>query len=79
MKGLCHLFKLRYVPELWKEWGKTNDVVTGINLLMKRTRMFATSMGVKIDPSIYIENKVMEELMKAKFNAGKLVPRFKDL
>ena len=64
MKGLCHIFKPRYVLELWKELGKSNDVVTGRNLLMKRMIMFATRMGVKIDLSIYIEKKVMEELMK---------------
>ena len=54
-------------------------VLTGINLLMKRIRMFATRTGIEIDPSIYIENRVTEELMKAKFSAGDLVPRFKDL
>ena len=41
--------------------------------------MFATRTGIEIDPSIYIENRVTEELMKAKFSAGDLVPRFKDL
>ena len=42
-----------------------NDVLTGRNLLMKRMRMFATGTGTGIDLSIYIENIVMEELMKA--------------
>ena len=67
------------MPELCKEWGETNDVVTGRNILMKRMIMFATRTGVEIDPSIYIENKVMEDLMKEKFSAGGLVPRFKYL
>ena len=59
--------------------GKTNDVVTGRNLLMKRMIIFSTRTGIEIYPSIYIENKVMEELMKENFSAGNLVPRFKDL
>ena len=46
---------------------------------MKGMIMFATRTGIKIDPSIYIEKKVMEELIKAKFSAGNLVPIFKDL
>ena len=66
------------MPELWKEWGK-KYVVTGRNLLMKRMIMFYTRTGVKIDPSIYIDNKVMEELTKAKFSAGGLMPIFKDI
>ena len=41
--------------------------------------MFATRTGIEIYTSIYIENKLMEELMKAKFGAGGLVPIFKDL
>ena len=77
VKGLCHVFEPRYVPELWKEWGETKNTVTGRNILMKRMRMFATRTGVEIDPSIYIENKEMEELMEEKFSAGKLVPIFK--
>ena len=79
VKGVCHLFEPRYVPELWKEWKKKNDFVTGRNLLMKRTIMFATRTGIEIYPSIYIVKKVMEELMKEKINAGYLVPRLKYL
>ena len=41
--------------------------------------MFATRTGIKIYPYIYTENKVMEELMKAKFSVGNLVPIFKEL
>ena len=67
------------MPELWKEWRGKNDVVMGRNLLMKRMKIFDTGTGVEIDPSIYIENNLMEELMKEKFSAGNLVPRFKDL
>ena len=51
----------------------------GIHILIKRIRMFPTRMGVEIDPYIYIENKIMGELMKAKSRAVNLVPRFKDL
>ena len=40
--------------------------------------MFATRTGIEIDPSIYIENSVMEQLIK-KINAGEVVLRFKDL
>ena len=53
--------------------------MTGRNILMNKMRMFGTRMGVNIDPYIYIENKIIEELMKEKFSAGNLVPRFKDL
>ena len=77
--GICHIFKHRYATELWKEWGKTNDVLTSRNILMKRMRMFTTRTGIKIDPSIYIDNRVMEELMKTIFSSVDLVPRFKDL
>ena len=79
VKGLCHIFEPRYVLELWTEWGKTNNIVTGRNILMKRMRIFATKTGVVIYPSIYIENKVMEEFMKEKFSAGDLLKIFKDL
>ena len=79
VKGLCHVFKPRYVPDLWKEWGKTNDFLTGRNILMNNMRMFAMRKSIKIDPSIYIENRVMEELMKAKFSAGDLVPRLEKI
>ena len=79
VKGLCHIFETCYVPELWKEWGKINNVVTGRNILMKRMSMFSRRTDVEIGPSIYIENKLMEELMNAKFSAGNLVPIFKDL
>ena len=24
VNGMCHVFEPFYVPELWKEWGKTN-------------------------------------------------------
>ena len=41
--------------------------------------MFSTRMGIEIDLPIYIEKQGMEKLMKAKFSAAKLVPRFKDL
>ena len=41
--------------------------------------MFAKSKGIKIDPSIYIENRVMEQLTKAEFIAGNLVTRLKGL
>ena len=64
VKGLCHVFKPRYMPDLWKDWGKTNDFLTGRNLLMKRIRMFATRRGIEIDLSIYIKNRVMEKLMR---------------
>ena len=64
------------MPGLWKEWGKTNDVMTGRNFLMRRMIMFATRTGIEIDPSIYIEKKVMKELMIF-LNAGDLVPIFK--
>ena len=40
MRGLCHIFKPRYVPDLWKEWGKTNYVLTGRNILMNKIRIF---------------------------------------
>ena len=76
VKGICHVFKPRYMPELWKEWDKTNNFFTGRNILMRRMRMFATRTGMEIDPSIYIENSVMEELTKTKFSAGDVVPRF---
>ena len=79
VNGLCHVFEPCFVPELWKEWGEINDVMTGRNILMKRMIMFTTRTGVEIDPSIYIEHKVMEELMKANFSIGNLVPKFKDL
>ena len=59
--------------------GKKNYVVTGRDLLMKRMIMFSTRMGIEIDLPIYIEKQGMEKLMKAKFSAAKLVPRFKDL
>ena len=74
-----YVFEPRYVLELWTEWGKTNNIVTGRNILMKRMRIFATKTGVVIYPSIYIENKVMEEFMKEKFSAGDLLKIFKDL
>ena len=64
VKGICHVFEPFYVSELWKEWGKTDDVLTGRNLLMKRMVMFDMGTGIGIYPSIYIENRVMEELMK---------------
>ena len=66
---------------MYQSYGRSekNNVVTGRNLLMKRMRMFATKTGDKIDSSIYIENKMMEELMKSEFSAGDLVPIFKDL
>ena len=32
-----------------------------------------------MDPSIYLEDKVMTELMSGKFVPGNVVPRFKDL
>ena len=41
--------------------------------------IFATRTGINIYPSIYIENKVMDKLMKEKISADDLVPRFKDL
>ena len=65
--------------DLCKGWGEINDVVTGRNLLIKMMGMFATRTGIKIYPSIYIGNKVIEELMKAKFSSGDLVQIFKDL
>ena len=79
VKGLCHVFKPRYMPELWNEWGKTNDIATGRNTRIKRTRMISMRTGIKIYSSIYIEKKEMEYLTKAKFNAGDLVTRFKYL
>ena len=65
--------------DLCKGWGEINDVVTGRNLLIKMMGMFATRTGINIYPSIYIENKVMDKLMKEKISADDLVPRFKDL
>ena len=79
VEGLCCVLEPHYVPELWKEWGKTNNVVTVLNLLMKRMRMFYTRMVIEIDLSTKISKKVMKGLLKAKFSAGNLVPRFKDL
>ena len=46
---------------------------------MKRMIIFATRTGVEIDLFIFIENKVIEDLMIAKFSAGNLVPGFKVL
>ena len=78
VKGLCHVFEPRYVLELRKDCGKTNDVLSDRNILTKRMIIFSTRTGIDIDPSIYIQNRVMEELMNKKFSAGDLVPRLKE-
>ena len=46
---------------------------------MKKMQMFSMRMGIAVDPSIYIEDKVMAELMSGKFVPGDVVPRLKNL
>ena len=52
VKGLYYVFEPRYVPELWKEWVKTKNVLTGRNPLIKRMRFLSTRTGIDIDQSI---------------------------
>ena len=45
----------------------------------EKMQMFSVHTGIAVDPSIYIEDKVMTELTSGKFVPGDMVPRFKDL